>query len=330
MAEVTRLSFDHGGQFERQRVHLREISPDIDAPLETVGQDLRTARQRKGEDLASVSRGLKIQKSHLNALEESNFDLLPGRTYAIGFVRSYARYLGLEAPKLVERYKAEIAGFDEAEENEICLTPEVEHKLPQGTIVFVSLFLIGIAYGGYYLQSSANQMLSERETEIPDRLEAVVAEQPQAAAAPQRPQLELAAAVNSPIPEPSSGGFASAGPGTAESQAATQEVMAELPPGEIYGTRNLSSRIMLRMHEAVRVRVVGDDNTLFINRNLSPGDIYQTPDIPGMTISTANSGAVEVILDGNSVGFLGANGAAADALSLNPQDIVDRARLLAD
>ena len=191
VAEVTRLSFDQGGQLERRRLHLREISPDVDAPLETVGQDLRTARQRKGEDLASVSHSLKIRKDYLNALEESDFELLPGRAYAVGFVHSYAKYLGLEAPSLVERYKTEIAGLDEVEEKEVCLAPEAENKYPQGTIGFVALLLACIAYGGYYLQSSANQMLTERETAIPDRLEAVVAEQtpaPAPVAAPAMPQ----------------------------------------------------------------------------------------------------------------------------------------------
>jgi hypothetical protein len=45
-----------------------------------------------------------------------------------------------------------------------------------------------------------------------------------------------------------------------------------------------------------------------------------------MTISTSDSGAVELILDGASVGFLGRAGSDAETVSLNPQDIVDRAQ----
>lgn len=327
MANVTRLAFDHGAHLERQRLHLREINPDIDAPLETVGQDLRAARQRKGEDIASVSRGLKIRKDHLNALEESHFDLLPGRAYAVGFVRSYARYLGLDASSLVERYKAEIAGFGEAEENEMYAARDVESKYPQGTIAFVTLLLIGIAYGGYYLQASANRMLVERETEIPDRLEAVVtapaAEEADRLAAP----IENKAEVQGFGSEASSGGPILAEQNSPQS---SQSAEAELPTGQIYGTRNVNSRLTLRIHERTNVRVVGADDTLFINRTLSPGDLYKTPDIAGVTISTADSGAVELILDGTSLGFLDSNGAAANALSLNPQDIVDRAQRSAD
>src|SRR5471030_1005157 len=92
----------------RRRIHLREISGDSESPLETVGQDLRAARLRRGDDLATVSRVLKIRKDHLEAVEEDNFAELPGRTYAIGFVRSYTQYLGLDVAAMVERYKQEI------------------------------------------------------------------------------------------------------------------------------------------------------------------------------------------------------------------------------
>ena len=63
------------------------------------GQDLRAARLRRGDDLATVSRALKIRKDHLEAVEEDRLGGLPGKTYAIGFVRSYAGYLGLDASR---------------------------------------------------------------------------------------------------------------------------------------------------------------------------------------------------------------------------------------
>ena len=44
------------GRLERRRIHLREISGDSERPLETVGQDLRAARLRRGDEIAQVSR----------------------------------------------------------------------------------------------------------------------------------------------------------------------------------------------------------------------------------------------------------------------------------
>src|SRR5579871_4753401 len=99
MTKVTQMSFEEDSG--RRRIHLREISGDSESPLETVGQDLRAARLRRGDDLATVSRALKIRKDHLEAVEEDDLESLPGKTYALGFVRSYAGYLGLDAAEMV-------------------------------------------------------------------------------------------------------------------------------------------------------------------------------------------------------------------------------------
>src|SRR3974390_443477 len=110
MSKVTHVTTDEHGGPNWRRLHLREISGEDEVPLGNVGQELRAARLRRGDDLATVSRALKIRKDHLDALEEDKFEALPGRTYAMGFVRSYAEYLGLDSVQCVERFKAEIAG----------------------------------------------------------------------------------------------------------------------------------------------------------------------------------------------------------------------------
>ncbi len=306
MAKVTGLSLERSGGTQQRRLHLREVSADGDAPLETVGLDLRAARQRKGEDLATVSRALKVRKNHLEALEESNLDGLPGRTYAIGFLRSYADYLGLDSNSCVERFKAEIAGHDDGDEP--ALLPSVEHdrKWPQGAIVFVVLLVAVVAYAAYYFLSSPAQTAST-VTAVPERLAAE-------AAAPAIPAPPVEAA---PAPEP-------APPPPATPTAA--QLATSLPQGRAYGTRNDDSGVTLRVHKPIRVMVQGPDNMVFIGRDLSPGDRYQTPNLVGLRVTTPDSGAVEVILDGTSLGFLGPNGATAEDMSLDPQDLVDRAR----
>ena len=51
MTKITQMSLDEDGGTGRRRIHLREISGNSEAPLETVGQDLRAARLRRGDDL---------------------------------------------------------------------------------------------------------------------------------------------------------------------------------------------------------------------------------------------------------------------------------------
>ena len=170
MARITRLTLDQTGSVERRRLHLREISENSDVPLETVGQDLRTARMRKGDDLAAIAAVLRIRKDHLQALEESNFDQLPGRAYTIGFVRSYAQYLGMDPVESVERLKAEIAGRNEVKEPMAASPPPRENKLPPGGIVLALFLAIALIYVSYYVVGAIGHMRTPPVTPVPARL----------------------------------------------------------------------------------------------------------------------------------------------------------------
>jgi hypothetical protein len=70
-----------------------------------VGATLREARNRRKIDLAEVEAATKIRVRYLRAMENEEWDLLPGDAYARGFVRSYATYLGLDAERLAEQLR---------------------------------------------------------------------------------------------------------------------------------------------------------------------------------------------------------------------------------
>jgi hypothetical protein len=72
------------------------------------------------------------------------------------------------------------------------------------------------------------------------------------------------------------------------------------------------------------VTVLGPDKRLFLDRQLQPGDSYLVPDSTGLTLSASDGGALELILDGKPAGYVGQNGAVAESLPLNPQDIAGR------
>ena len=145
MAKVTRLTLDNNGELDRRRLNFREISGDADAPLESVGQDLRKAREKRGEELEHISRLLKIRRDYLALLEEGAADSLPGRAYAIGFVRSYATYLGLDGNEYVERLKAEIAGRGDKEPQVSAAAPPPERMWLQGQWILGGLMALAAA-----------------------------------------------------------------------------------------------------------------------------------------------------------------------------------------
>jgi cytoskeleton protein RodZ len=70
------------------------------------GEDLRQERVSRGIALEAISGSTKIVTRYLTALENENFDLLPGGILSKGIVRSYARAVGLDEGAWVERFLA--------------------------------------------------------------------------------------------------------------------------------------------------------------------------------------------------------------------------------
>lgn len=70
-----------------------------------VGQYLRRERELRGMPLEEVAEVTKITLRNLSAIEEGKFDELPNRVFAKGFVKSYAKTIGLNADDVVLRYE---------------------------------------------------------------------------------------------------------------------------------------------------------------------------------------------------------------------------------
>ncbi len=104
----------------------RSTTPNDAAGLAAgVGQELSQARRRRGKTLEDVSGDLKILPHYLTAIETGRFEDMPARVYAVGYVRSYAAYLGLDVSTILARFRAEMAAFDAAHA-EVRATPELE------------------------------------------------------------------------------------------------------------------------------------------------------------------------------------------------------------
>lgn len=116
-------------------------------PPASVGEILRRARLEKGLGLEQVSSAINIRVAQLRALEEGNIDALPGMTYALGFVRSYANYLRLNSGEIVHKFKAEHGGAQSAKPELHFPEPVGESRLPDPQMLaiagaFVVLLLV--------------------------------------------------------------------------------------------------------------------------------------------------------------------------------------------
>lgn len=81
-------------------------------PSPGVGEVLRAARESKGLTLAQVADRTRITQRHLALIEAGDLAQLPGRTYAIGFSRSFARVVGLDEGKIATHVREELALID--------------------------------------------------------------------------------------------------------------------------------------------------------------------------------------------------------------------------
>jgi cytoskeleton protein RodZ len=70
-----------------------------------IGETLREARMRRRIDMTEVEAATKIRAKYLRALENEEWELLPGSTFVKTFLRTYADYLGLDSRVLVEEYR---------------------------------------------------------------------------------------------------------------------------------------------------------------------------------------------------------------------------------
>jgi cytoskeleton protein RodZ len=336
-------SGEDGGS-NRRRIHLREISGDSESPLQTVGQDLRAARLRRGDEIAQVSRALKIRKDHLEALEEDRLEDLPGKTYAIGFVRSYARHLGLDANEYVERFKRDISGRAEDKVHEPAPIHQDEgRRLPQGWRIITGAVVILIGWGAWHLlstENSSNQPVPPAPVLSPPKPVAPPKPAPLPQAATPSPAAGTAAdtsqeAAATPPPAagaktpatslpPSNAATMTSPTAAPASGAAVPAVPASNGAGTVYGSLNQNPRVILRARGDVRVTVKNAEGQMILNRDLKSGDSYQVPNAPGVTMATNNAGAVEMDLDGIALGRAGAPQQILGKVSLDPQSLSDR------
>lgn len=137
------------------------------------GAALRDMREAHGKSLADVGRILRIRHAYLAAIEEGRFEDLPGPTYASGFVRAYADYLGLDTAEVMRRYR-DISQDSSNRATAAPPAPVVEGRMPTGFILFVAGILALAAYGAWYYLTLHGRDAGEVIAQIPSEISSMV------------------------------------------------------------------------------------------------------------------------------------------------------------
>lgn len=144
------------------------------APSVSVGQLLSSARTAAGFTVPEVANKLNLTVTVIECLEQERFAQLPGTTFARGYIRSYAKLLGLDASQLVQSFDQQIGST--ADVNEVHTIDRVgeSRRFSRGMLQFgLFLLLLLVAAAVYYGWQSrqANEALASQKKPVFERVE---------------------------------------------------------------------------------------------------------------------------------------------------------------
>jgi cytoskeleton protein RodZ len=326
------------------------------------GADLRAARERLGWMIEDVSAALRIRLPHLEALESGRIDLLPGNTYAVGFLRSYASALGLNPDEIARRFKAEASEVVNRRPELVFPAPMPQRGVPAGAVVLLGVILAIGAYAGWYRLSGEGRALRDAVPPVPERL-ATLAEQTTppalpgarsstssstvasapATSAPAMPSLPAAsspavtapppvmtaAAPSPPLPEATPEPTALPPPPVPAISPSSAAAAGIVPPPSALDVTPAApasdqSRIVLQATADAWLQVRDRSNGgVLLNKVLHSGETWPVPPRPNLVLTTGNAGGTELVVDGVATAVPGGSGAVRRDLPLDPDLIKD-------
>ena len=169
---------------------------DNEQPAETagpppgVGAQLRSAREAKGLTLQQVAAQTRIPLRHLETIESGDYSRLPGRTYAVGFSRTYAKTVGLDQDDVVAMVRAELDQQSGVEDSRpATFEPGDPARVPSRGLGWFAVFaLLLLLAGGFFFframfapAGELPSLVEQEQAEQAARTPSAAARQPQAA-----------------------------------------------------------------------------------------------------------------------------------------------------
>lgn len=144
---------------ETKRRSNRQLPWDDSASIEPgdFGGWLRREREARDVTLAEIADVTKISKTYLQALEEERFDVLPAPVFAKGFLREYAKYVGLDPDDVVNSYLTALQDKEpEGAEDDLAQTSQRSFEWTSGLLLALGLVLLlgVIGFVGFWAERS--------------------------------------------------------------------------------------------------------------------------------------------------------------------------------
>jgi cytoskeletal protein RodZ len=253
------------------------------------GDRLRREREMRGITLEEITESTKISRRHLESLEGEHFDQLPGGVFNKGFVRAYARFLGIDGDQAVADYAAASNEQPEPEDKfplEIHEEPN-RHLNPRRSnlpLVFAIAALVGVLVGyAFWVKSRPHTNESAAGS----------TQQTPAAAATAPPGNVSAPAPAAESTPPASENTA----GSSPSQPAQAAPEKPVKPEKVFV-------VQVKAKEDSWVSIVADGKSV-MERVLSADKQKKIKAGKTLVLRTGNAGGIEVTFNGVSLGSLG-------------------------
>ena len=293
--------------------------------FEHLGFYLRAVREHRGWTLSDLATVTRIRRLYLAAIEDGDLSSLPSRPFALGYVRSYAKALGLDGELAIARFKQEYP-FD----HEPLRAPAgVRHQTPQRhPLIMAAVGILVFAVLVWNLFQRANGALTAPG---PANLRSTAA---MTGELPPPPRVNGAFVVAAPSPAPSEsstpkpyvtpGLEAVIGPMTAAETAETRGA-DELPlgvpfeaRGQVYGVASVSGDVLLQARKSALLVLRRPDNQVFFARLLKVGETARAPVGHGLTAEVNDPDGFYVFQNNSLVGRLTAPRTVLDKIEPPP------------
>jgi transcriptional regulator with XRE-family HTH domain len=283
--------------------------------LATLGEYLRGEREKKNLSLKELSKATRIRKRLLEALEGDEHHLLPPAVFVKGFLRLYARELGLHERGVLSRYE-DFLSRDQAEAAE--RLPSKRRKALFPLAFLVGILVISALMVAYLVISDLRQEETLRPTQVegqplpepimPEEPEPIMPEEPEPIM-PEEPEPIMPEEPEIVLPPSVAGGVSK----EAEEE---EEVVDEVPgafsetEALVYeGTEEMS--LLFKASQITWIRIQLDEGIPY-EVTLRGGESYRVRAFRRFLLRIGNGGGVELFLDGISLGKPGMDAQVVD------------------
>lgn len=290
-----------------------------------VGRTLKQAREARRLRLSDISDQLRIRQDYLEAIEDGRLGHLPGPPYTAGFIRSYAKYLGVDPKALLENLNTFEAASVKAVSKPVLLPNQSLLGTNKLLLAVPLLIVAGILAIWAVIYPAGDREGNVQSAPATDVLASV--EVPPAIPIPETVS-ETAAATPAPGPvtraatsRTDSPTRTSPGSAFAATLSPFEERLARGEPGVIYGSDIGATRIVLWANDDSWVEITDRKGNIIFARLLAAGDRYYVDGRTDLTLTTGNAGGLEIYIDGVSIPAIGPAGKVRRGIALDREQL---------